>query len=78
MDEKDFIEKQSVLIDKLIEKNQNDNKYDTMKDCFIALLAAIVAIVFLRGYWNSTYDTGNYSNSIINNADNGGEVKNDG
>lgn len=56
MDEQNFIEKQSLLIDKLIEKNKNDNKYDKIKDCFIALLIAIVAAIFLIGYWSSDYE----------------------
>lgn len=69
MDEKDFINKQSILIDKLIEKNKNDNKYDKIKDCFIAFLVAIVVSIFLIGYWCSSYDTSNYSNNTINDSD---------
>lgn len=69
MDEKDFINKQSILIDKLIEKNKNDNKYDKIKDCFIAFLVAIVVSIFLIGYWCSSYDTSNYLNNTINDSD---------
>lgn len=80
MDEKDFINKQSILIDKLIEKNKNDNKYDKIKDCFIAFLVAIVVSIFLIGYWCSSYDTSNYLNNTINDSDDFliEEVKNNG
>ena len=68
--ENEVIEKQSILIDKLLDKDLKDSKHSKMKDCFIALLIAIVAIVFIKGYWDSSYDTSNYSNNTINNSDN--------
>lgn len=70
MNEKDFIEKQSILIDRLIEKNKNDNKYDKIKDCFIAFLLTAITIVFIVGYWSSSYDTSNYSNNTISESSN--------
>ena len=40
MNEKDFIEKQSILIDRLLSDRTKDSKNSKIKDCFIAFLVA--------------------------------------
>ena len=40
MNEKDFIEKQSILIDRLLSDRAKCSKNSKIKDCFIAFLVA--------------------------------------
>ena len=56
MNEKDFIEKQSILIDRLLSDRAKDSKNSKLKDCFIAFLVAAVVSIFLIGYWSADYE----------------------
>ena len=60
--EKEFIEQQSKLIDRLLEQERIDRKNNRIKDCVIFAMFALAMIVFFIGYFFSEYDY-SYTNS---------------
>ena len=62
MDNKEFIEQQSKLIDKLLEQERIDRKNNRIKDCVIFGMFSLAIIVFFIGYFFSDYGY-SYTNS---------------
>lgn len=60
--EKEFIEKQSKLIDRLLEQEMIDRRNSRIKDCVIFGMFALVMIVFFLEYFLSDYGY-SYTNS---------------
>ena len=60
--EKEYIEQQSKLIDRLLEQERIDRKYNRIKDCVIFGMFSLAIIVFFLGYFLSDYGY-SYTNS---------------
>ena len=63
--EKEFIEQQSKLIDRLLEQERIDRRNNRIKDCVIFGMFSLAMIVFFIGYFFSEYD---YSNNTISDS----------
>ena len=60
--DKEFVEQQSKLIDRLLEQERIDRKNNRIKDCVIFGMFSLAMIVFFIGYFFSDYNY-NYTNS---------------